>query len=182
MDTARELQQLLDKQAIQELVYGYSRAVDRQDFALLRTLYAADGLDDHGGLYCGSASGYVDWLEQTMSKTCDITTHSVSNHLIALTSATTAEGEVYVTAYHRLHGQPGEGFGELIEGLRYIDEYAKHDGRWLFAKRTLVNDWAQVGKAFWDIDNPALQGTPVGRVDGDDPSYRKLGHSSFKRR
>jgi hypothetical protein len=183
MDTANQqaaIQALLDKQAINELVYGYSRAVDRKDFALLRSLYSSDGYDDHGGLYRGSASGYVDWLEQAM-QSCDITTHSVQNHLIALQGEDRAEGEVYVTAYHRLHNGSG-GFNELIEGLRYLDQYQKIDGRWLFARRTLVNDWAQVGPAFWDIEDPALKGTPVGKCSAADLSYNLLKSSVFKRK
>ena len=42
------LQTLLDKQALAELVYGYCRACDRRDFALVRTLYHDDAIDDHG--------------------------------------------------------------------------------------------------------------------------------------
>lgn len=186
MSTANQadaIQTLLDKQAITELVYGYSRAVDRKDFALLRSLYTADGFDDHGGLYRGPAAGYVDWLEQAM-QSCDITTHSVHNHLIAVRDAQHAEGEVYVTAYHRLHNHHENGagsFNELIEGLRYLDRYQKCDGRWLFASRTLINDWAQVGPAFWDLQAPALKGTPIGRCDAEDPSYRLLKQRLFVR-
>lgn len=175
-----EIQQLLDKQAIAELVFNYSRAVDRKDFALLRTLYAEDGYDDHGGLFRGPANDYVDWLEQAM-RNCDITTHSVQNHLIAITGADTAEGEVYVTAYHRLHDGKGS-FNDLVEGLRYIDQYRKTDGRWQFVRRTLINDWAQVAPSYWDLEDPALKGTPVGRADPDDLSYAKLSHATFRRR
>lgn len=178
--SADAIQQLLDKQSIAELVFNYSRAVDRKDFALLRTLYTEDGYDDHGGLYRGPANGYVDWLEQAM-RSCDITTHSVQNHLIAVGPDDTAEGEVYVTAYHRLHDGNG-GFNELVEGLRYLDRYRRSGGRWQFARRTLVNDWAQVGPAFWNIEDPALRGTPVGRCDGDDPSYAVLSQAAFRRR
>jgi len=178
-DLSVELQALLDKQQIMELVYTYSRAVDRKDFSLLRTLYTEDGVDDHGGLYRGPASGYVDWLEQAM-KSCDITTHSVNNHLIALDGPTRAQGEVYVTAYHRLGDGVG-GFGELVEGLRYLDLYEKQDGAWRFARRTLINDWAQMGTAFWDIEHPSLKGTPVGRADAQDLSYQKLSHAVFTR-
>lgn len=175
-----DIQALLDKQAIAELVFSYSRAVDRKDFELLRSLYTEDGCDDHGGLYCGPASGYVDWLEQAM-RSCDITTHSVQNHLIALSDENTAEGEVYVTAYHRLHDGEGS-FNELIEGLRYLDRYRKSAGRWQFTQRTLINDWAQVGPAFWNLDDPALKGTPIGRSDATDPSYRLLSQPVFVRR
>src|SRR5271165_4754143 len=61
------LQALLDKEAIRDLVLDYSRGVDRQDFALLRTLYTADAMEpDHGGNFSGTAEAYVDWLEEVM--------------------------------------------------------------------------------------------------------------------
>ena len=178
MNAQDDLQALLDKQSIRELVFAYSRAVDRQDFGLLRTLFADDAFEDHGGLYRGPASGYVDWL-QTAMVACDVTTHSVHNHTIGFSSATEAEGEVYVTAYHRLHAK--QGFEEIVEGLRYLDRYTKRKGTWQFAHRTLVNDWAQVGPAFWDIEHPTLRGTPVGKADASDPLYTKLSHPLFRR-
>ena len=95
--------------------------------------------------------------------------------LIAITGADTAEGEVYVTAYHRLHDGKG-GFNDLLEGLRYLDQYRKTDGRWQFVRRTLVNDWAQVGPSYWDLEDPALKGTPVGRADPDDRRGRRRAH------
>lgn len=177
-DMQAELQALIDKQKIMELVYNYSRGVDRQDFALLRTLYTDDATDDHGGLYCGPAKGYIDWLEQALPA-CDMTAHSVHNHLIALESASRAQGEVYVTAYQRLHAG-SEGFAELVQGLRYLDHYEKRDGVWLFARRTLVNEWTQIGTAFWDLDHPVMRGTPVGSATAADPSYRWLSHPLFQ--
>ena len=66
--------------------------------------------------------------------------------------------------------------------VRYLDQYRKTDGRWQFVRRTLVNDWAQVGPSYWDLEDPALKGTPVGRADPDDLSYAKLAHATFRRR
>jgi hypothetical protein len=63
------LQALLDKEAIRDLVHNYSRGVDRQDFLLLRSLYAPDAMeDDHGGGFSGTAEHYVDWLESVMGR------------------------------------------------------------------------------------------------------------------
>ena len=126
------MQVLIDKDAIRDLVLCYSRSIDRQDFAFLRTLYTADAMEDnHGGGYSGPAEGYIRWLEGVMPR-LGITTHAVQNHLIAVEGADRAQGEVYVTAYHTLPAEGG-GWTDLIHGMRYLDHYAKVDGRWLRA-------------------------------------------------
>jgi len=169
---------LLEKQAIAELVYAYSRAVDRHDFVLLRSLYAADGIDDHGGLYCGPADGFVAWLKTAMKGV--ETSHAVHNHTIAVTGET-AEGEAYVTAYNRIPVAQG-GFDEFIQGLRYIDSYVKEGVQWRFARRTVVVDWAQLRPAFWDFDHPLLKGKRPAAPGADDPSYGLLSAPPFIRR
>ncbi len=173
----RDLVELLEKQAISELVFAYSRAVDRHDFNLLRTLYTQDGIDDHGGIFCGPAPAFVDWLETAM-KDVD-TSHSVHNHVIKV-HGDTAEGEVYVTAYNRI--PDGErAFKEFIQGLRYIDQYRKTAGRWQFVLRTVVVDWAQLRPALWDFQNPLLKGKKPAQGGPGDPSYRLLADSLFAR-
>jgi ketosteroid isomerase-like protein len=174
-----KIQELLDKQAIQELLHAYSRAVDRQDFELLASLYAPDGFDDHAGLYCGPAAGYVEWLRGAM-KAVDLTTHQIHQATIFV-HARRAEGEVYVTAYNRLHGRDG-GFEELIQGLRYLDRYREDAGTWRFEHRTVVCDWAQHRPAFWGIEHPFLDGKRSGVAGPEDPSYRVLRDTGFARR
>jgi hypothetical protein len=176
MDEA--LAELLAKQAITELVWNYSRAVDRHDFALLRTLYTEDGTDDHGSMYCGSASGFVDWLEQAMAQVD--TSHAVHNHLISV-SGDTAEGEAYVTAYNRIADGEG-GWNEFIQGLRYIDRYRRTAGRWQFSARTVTVDWAQHRPALWDFEHPLLKGKKPAVGGAEDTSYGLLKDPLFRRR
>ncbi|HLG86511.1 MAG TPA: nuclear transport factor 2 family protein [Alphaproteobacteria bacterium] len=176
-ELAPELKELLEKQAIAELVLNYSRAVDRQDLKLLRSLYTRDGIDDHGGLYCGSADGFVAWLETAMKGV--ETMHQVHNHLIAV-HGDTAEGEAYLTTYNRIPDGKG-GFNEFLQGLRYLDNYRKEDGRWRFARRTVTLDWAQHRPALWDFEHPLLKGKRPGRPDASDPSYEMLPSPTFAR-
>ena len=53
-----QIQALLDRQAIAELSYRYSRAADRLDRELLESVYWPDGTDDHGA-FVGSAPDYA---------------------------------------------------------------------------------------------------------------------------
>jgi ketosteroid isomerase-like protein len=167
----RSIKELLEKQAITELVYAYSRAVDRRDFDWIERLYTEDGIDDHAGLYAGPAKGFVAWLRGAL-ETVDATSHQVHNLMIAV-EGRYAEGEVYLTALNRLPKEDG-GFEELVQGLRYLDRYRKDEGRWLFEHRIVVCDWAELRPAFWDLTHPLLSGKRFGRADRDDPSHGTL--------
>jgi hypothetical protein len=43
-----DIQKLIDKDAIRDLVNIYCRAADRHDHVLMRSLYHEDATDDHG--------------------------------------------------------------------------------------------------------------------------------------
>ena len=45
----REVQELLDKQAIHEVMIRYCRGLDRMDAELVGSAYHPDAHDDHGG-------------------------------------------------------------------------------------------------------------------------------------
>ncbi|MBK7951596.1 MAG: nuclear transport factor 2 family protein [Deltaproteobacteria bacterium] len=189
------LRDLLERRAIVELVECYSRAVDRRDYALLESLYTEDGIDDHAGLYCGPAAGFVAWLEGALAGV-DATTHHVHNVTLALDldlggdrgddldgkidDRERAEGEVYVSAYNRIRNPDGS-LAELEQGLRYLDHYRRDASGWRFARRTVVCDWARLGPAFWDPAHPLLAGKRFGRDGADDASYAVLTSPIFAR-
>ena len=173
------LRELLAKRAIEELLHAYSRAVDRKDFALLATLYTHDGSDDHTGLYTGPAAGYVEWLRGAM-KAVDLTCHQVHQASIAV-HGRHAEGEVYVTAYNRLHEGDGR-LVELVSGLRYLDRYREDDGVWRFLHRSVVVDWSRRGAPFARADEPRTGTQRDGVAGPEDASYSLLRDARFARR
>jgi hypothetical protein len=170
-DTTTRLQELLDKDAIRHLVLMYSRGVDRKDTNLLRSLYTADGVDNHGPVYRGSASGYVDFLEVSFP-IITVGAHYVCNHLISI-EGDTAEGEVYAIGYHILPASDG-GFTESFVGVRYLDHYRREAGVWKFALRDVV----------FDLDSTrTLDHRRPPDVDaGACPSYSVLQSGIFQRR
>ena len=178
---AHDVTSLIDKEKIRDLVFSYSRGVDRQDFPFLRTLYTEDAIeDDHGGAYSGSAEGYVDWLEVVMGRV-ENSVHLVHNHTILFTSATSAEGEVYVSGHTRLRLEEG-GKEDLTHGMRYIDHYRKTGETWRFQRRTIVVDWLSAGPSQWAPERPDTRDAEFGTPGPKDASYRILKHPYFARR
>jgi ketosteroid isomerase-like protein len=170
MTRDQALQIVLDKEAIRELVLLYSRAVDRKDVDLLRTLYTEDATDTHGDSYDGDAAGYCDFIARSVPH-MRYSGHHVCNHLISV-SGHEAEGEVYAIACHVIPDRAG-GWIEDIRWARYIDRYRKDAGRWRFARRVVTYDYVS--------QRPALiEDGAIGDGTGD-TSYAELAQRLFAR-
>ena len=169
--TQNALQELVDKDRIRELGQLYSRAIDRKDTALLRTLYTDDATDTHGDTFDGTAADYCDFIERS-SPYMAYSGHHICNHLIALDGAE-ADGEIYAIACHVIPDRAG-GWLEDVRWVRYIDRYRKgHDGQWRFAERVVTYDH----QTLRPLDRP-----PVDTGDGSaDPSYSMLRNPLFAR-
>jgi hypothetical protein len=132
---------LIAKDEIRELAQLYSRAVDRRDTALLRTLFTADGTQSLDTVFQGTADEFVAMLDQAMPHVRH-TGHHVCNHLISV-NGNEGEGEVYALVYHLLPDGKG-GAVEDLTCVRYLDRYRKENGRWRFARRNALFDWKRV--------------------------------------
>ncbi len=164
-----DLQTLLDKALIEDLVLNYCRAADRRDFVRMRELYHDDAIDDHGEMFCGPVDDYIAWLPAVMAQ-FEATVHSISNSLI-LVDGDRAEGEHHAVAYHRTHPPAAQ---EVVIGGRYLDRYERRAGRWGFVRRALALDWCNVRPVNPDDYRQFAAGAALGRPDGSDPSYQQL--------
>lgn len=154
------LAQLLDKEAIRELVLLYSRAIDRQDIDLLRDLYTDDATDTHGDSFDGSAEDYCRFIAGSFPY-MPYSGHHVCNHLIAV-HGDSASGEVYALAWHLIPNREG-GQEEDFMAVRYIDNYRRcSDGKWRFSKRVVTYDFK--------LRRPFDGGGTLGQGTAD-PSY-----------
>lgn len=174
MPLERRLQELLDKQALMELINAYCNAADRHDNDKMRALYHPDALDDHGSFSQGPAMDFIDNLPRIQAPML-ILQHHVTTVNLKL-DGDYAEGEVYVIAFHQVRrddagaGQP-DAFDLLIGG-RYFDKYEKRDGVWKFLHRSVVADWAHVHEPSQvNLEHPILAGSHFGRPGPGDPSY-----------
>ena len=164
-----QLDQLLDKQALLELVHAYCNAADRHDQEKMRALYHADAIDEHGPFSQGLAQDFIDKLPQIQAP-MQILHHNVTTVNFKL-AGDYAEGEIYVLAFHQV--REGERVYDLLIGGRYFDKYAKRDGAWKFLHRAVVADWANVHEpSIVDLNHPLLAGAHIGKPGVDDPSYR----------
>ncbi len=168
------VQQLIDKQQLLELSLEYCRAIDRRDFVRLRSLYHDDAIDDHGGMFRGSADEYVAWVPQMLAM-FEATVHSLTNTLYVI-EGDHAQGELYTTAYHRTPAPEGR---EIVIGGRYLDRYERRRGTWKYAHRSLAMDWCRVNPTDTQAYRELAASAPAGRADHEDPSYFAL---SFFRR
>lgn len=172
----RPLRELLDKQALHELVHAYCNAADRHDHAKMRALYHEDAIDEHGSFSKGPASDFIDKLPQIQAP-MEILHHNVTTTNFRLdpgsesgAGATRAEGEVYILAFHKVRAE-GRSYDVLIGG-RYFDKYEKRGGVWKFSHRSIVADWAYpADPSAVNLEHPFLAGAYIGKPGPADPSY-----------
>jgi len=139
MPDEHALQALIDKQAIYEKLALYSRAVDRNDVALLRTLYHDDATEDHGGTHEGPAADYIEAIAPALAKAKGMT-HLLCNVIIELDdSGRTAIAESYILTFARMKLD-----GEKTDTLtcaRAVDRFEKRNGDWRIAARRMSWEW-----------------------------------------
>ena len=135
----RALTAIIAKDEIRELVQLYSRAADRRDRGLLRSLYTKNGIDNHGDIFCGTADELMEYLDKPKAVPLVFTGHFIANHLIAIESEDEAQGEVYAIGYHHFLSDEGSATEEIMF-VRYLDQYAREDGRWRIARRDVTYD------------------------------------------
>ena len=137
--TAAEVQDLrdvIDRAKIAELSYRYSRAVDRLDADLLRSVYWPDGTDDHG-IFDGNALDYVDWVMGYVGAW--ISTHHDNGNILIDLDGDIAYGEVHWTGWYRY--RQDDQVVDIVANGRYLDRYERRDGEWRIFHRTCVSDW-----------------------------------------
>jgi ketosteroid isomerase-like protein len=165
-----ELHALLDKQAIQEVLARYVRAIDRRDAALLATVFHPDAVDHHVGHHT-SAAQFCAWAIELVG-TMGPVAHYLSPPLIEL-DGDVAHSECYAIAFHRLE-RDGEAFDNFL-GARVLDRFERRASVWRIAVRRVVYDWNRDmpvsetwGRGFF----PGFRAE--GRKDRSDPLYAFL--------
>lgn len=163
----REVEFLLDRRAIEDLVHAQARGHDRFDVELLRAAYHEDGVDEHGSAAVNSGRDYADWANAIHAGGSQICLHNITTHNCEITGDT-AHVESYVLV--GLLNPDGETV-RFING-RYIDRMEKRDGAWRIALRRCTVDLLIAGDAsLLTLPQFKQSGFIKGARDRSDVSY-----------
>jgi len=134
--------ELLDKQAVHEVMLRYLRGVDRLDPDLIQSAYHPDAEDDHGGKFF-SGAGIGEAIVPLVAELFASTVHLLGNHLVDL-QGDVAYSESYVLGYYTAVDEQGDYI--LVRALRYVDELVKTAGEWKIKRRRLIREWDRIDR------------------------------------
>lgn len=141
-------EEMTDRLMIRELIDAYARCADRRDAAGQMALFTEDTaffvfmdsrVPDPTYVLRGRdalAPVFAD-LNQYQA-----TTHFNGQSTVSL-RGDRASGESYCIAHHLT--VDGDRRTMMVASIRYLDQFVKHDGRWLFSERKLMVDWTETG-------------------------------------
>jgi len=137
-----QIRDLAARRDIYDAVCNYMRGQDRLMPELQRLAFHPDAFVDCG-LFAGNAAEFVDFAQGLLA------TFKQSHHMICQlhiqVEGTSAQGEVYYLAQHRLVEAGVE--KDLFVAGRYIDRYEDRGGGWKIAKRRELVDWVRTDPA-----------------------------------
>jgi hypothetical protein len=158
---------LIDKQAIAELLYRYCRGCDRADEATLRSCFHADSRHRHGG-FDGTSADFAT-LAMKIIRGVKRTKHLLTNVLIEL-KGDEAVSESHYFAYHR-QVEPKSGMEyDYFTGGRYLDRFQRRAGEWKIAHRVGLIDFERREPA----DQGELPAAQMSQRFPDDELYRSF--------
>ena len=145
-----ELQRLVDRNEITNLIHDYCAYVDTYQPAQVAALFTADCITDYGPSFGGEVVGR-ELLEKGCGYTLaswEATSHHVTNIRLHFEDDDTARGVSYLYAWHKTGG--GKPDYELW--ARYLDRFVRTPEGWRFSERRL----AVAGQAGGDNDFPGI--------------------------
>lgn len=139
-DMQLQIQDLLDKQACEEVLISYGRTLDWLDEQGQANCFWPDAEIDYG-FFKGDAAQWVP-VVMGLEKASVHRWHMITNITVILDNEEHAHSECYGLSAGSEKNEQGELIDHLFGG-RYLDEFEKRAGQWRISKRTYIADWAQ---------------------------------------
>lgn len=131
------LRQLLECQAIEEVLLRYASTIDRKDFATLRTLFCDDIRGQYGDVVVEGGDELLQWIDDmTVDK-------SWQHHLLSVYHVDlVGEDEAVALTYHTSHQTARDTPDRCTRIIaRYTDKLRKVDGSWKIADKVMEVGW-----------------------------------------
>ena len=160
------LRRLLDRQAVLECVLNSCRGIDRGDWALFRSAYHDDAVEDHG-VYVGGLDGLLEFLKVAMSGFASFQRY-LTNSKVDIDG-----DEAHVESYYLIRlCQPGA-TTLMVNGGRYLDRLARRE-RWGIVNRVVTSEWFATLEGSGTAETPDSPSVFVApRMDQEDLSYQR---------
>lgn len=142
---------LEDRAEIQDLAARYFLATDDDDYPVLGQCFTREAKFDASGFEGGSGrDAIIEFLKSARSGMGQ-TVHTIDYAHVDLTGADSAQG--IVTAHLEL----GMGGTTVYAAVRYIDGYAREDGKWRISGREMkvvhLGSWDEVTSSLTEANN-----------------------------
>jgi hypothetical protein len=161
-----QVQLLLDKEAIRDVIARAVRGVDRLDAASLTSAFHPDGVDEHHGTpFTGDRIGEELTTRERASML--MTSLHITTQTIRV-QGDAAGVESYYLGVHRPAAM--DGTRRLISSGRMLDRLERRDGEWRIIHRDVLPDMARM----FSMDDEVQLPDSGARRDTDDPSYALL--------
>jgi hypothetical protein len=135
-----------DRLALRELFDAYAHCADRRDAEGQKALFTDD---TRFAVYMDGEGSDVYVLQGREALTrrlddlnrYDVTTRTSTARALVTLDGNRASGESYTIAHHVFTEDGTRKI--MVAALRYLDTFAKIDGRWYFEARDLILDWTE---------------------------------------
>src|SRR6202045_3091185 len=136
-----------DRLAIRELLDAYAHCADRRDAKGQMALFTPDTrflvyMDSRSEQPTQELHGRESLAPVFDNLNTYIATMHFNGQSTVSLDGNRATGESYCLAHHLSVGEDGQRT-MMIASIRYLDEFVKQDGEWLFAERRLMVNWTE---------------------------------------
>ena len=135
-DLEAQLRWLRDRELIRELPQLYAYGIDTDDWKLVASVFHED-CHVQGTMTTAPVAEYLVHLEPGV-KQYHATLHFMGNQYVNV-EGDRGRVETYAVAYHiEADDSP---YQDLVMGVRYQDEVARHGNGWKIVRRNVVKQW-----------------------------------------
>jgi hypothetical protein len=163
------LRRLADKEAIRDCVHRFARGLDRHDEGMVRSVFDAAALDNHGDAVV-TREEFPKFANEWHANVSTHHFHAITTHFSEI-----AGDEAHAVTYVLFTLCRKDGKTVHIGGGRYLDRLIRDGDEWRILLRRLVIDWRLNGRT--PEHGGRLEAHPRGTWDLTDPSYSHLGGS-----